>query len=150
MENSMRKYFIGLVVLLASQGAFASAFDSLNDQELQEASYKLLVLNKDKISISGDIRSDETLSSILLDVEKYNQSIEELLSGGGDLETELKSNISSVDAKCALNSEKSAANCNLTITFFPLGETSILYSVGLDKNQKAVSISSRAEVVRGD
>ncbi|MDG0815955.1 metalloproteinase domain-containing protein [Bdellovibrio svalbardensis] len=145
----MNRPLIALSLLLSTQ-AHASAFDSIKDQDMQASAYSLLVKNADQISLRGDIREGEKLAPIVASVEEYYRQIEEVLMNGGNLETDLKSNIDHVDTRCERNETKKAAQCDLTIQFKPLGETTVRFNVGLDSDDKAVDISSTAEVFRGD
>ena len=52
--------------------ASASAFDSLNDQKLQEQALTLLEQNAASMRLTGDVRPEEKLTEILAKVQAYN------------------------------------------------------------------------------
>lgn len=139
--------------LLLSTQAHASAFDSLADQDIQASAYSLLVKNADKITLRGDIHEGEKLTTILASIEDYNRQLEEVLMNGGDIEKDIKSNIDHTDVKCSKLPVPTAGQntqCNLTIQFKPLGETTVRFLVGLDSENKAITIGEIADVMRGD
>lgn len=139
---------LALPLVLATQ-AHASAFDSLDDQKLQEQALSLLEQNKDSIRMTGDVHASEKLSDILGQIDKYNEEIMKRLEEGRDLE-DMESNVSTVDTKCAIQKDEKTAQCDLLITFKPLGETNINFTVVLDSEKNAVSIVELVTVARGD
>lgn len=144
----MKKFVLSLAVILFSQHIFASAFDSIADQNLQNEAYAKLLSAADKVVISGDIHSYETLPSILKVVEDYNAELLDLLFRGEDIE-KMNSNVSKIDIQCKKNEAKTAAECILFITFKPLGETAVTFSVELNEKQEVISVGNTAYVSRG-
>lgn len=144
---------VSLTVLLMSftfaTQASASAFDSLNDQKLQEQALTLLEQNAGSMRMSGDVHSHEKLTDILAKVQAYNDEILTRLSEGRDLE-DMKSAVSHTDTKCTVDQGGRSAVCNLLITFRPLGETNVRFYVDLDESGNAVGISNTADISRGD
>lgn len=136
--------------MILSTQAFASAFDSLDDQKLQGEAYSLLVKNADSIRLTGDVHSHERLSTIIDKVEAYYRELEEVLMAGGDIETDMKSNISHVDTQCKVAEGSQSAKCDLTIAYIPLGETTVRFTVTLDETKTPVAVDAMAEVFRGD
>lgn len=148
----MIRHLIALSLLISTQ-VYASAFDSLTDQELQASAYSLLVKNAGNVKLRGDIREGEKLTSIVNEVEEYNRQLEEVLMRGGDIEKDIKSDIDHTDVKCVKIQDQLAgqtAQCDLIIQYKPLGETTVRFIVGLDSEGKAVGISGMADVMRGD
>lgn len=144
----MIRHFITLSLLISTQ-AYASAFDSLADQELQASAYSLLLKNAGSMKIRGDISAGEKLAPIVNQVEEYNQELAEVLMNGGNIETDMKSNIDHTDVKC-IKAQNQTAQCDLIIQYKPLGETTVRFTVGLSSEGKAASISETADVIRGD
>ncbi|MEK2645552.1 metalloproteinase domain-containing protein [Bdellovibrio sp. BCCA] len=146
----MRKSLIVLALpfLFAAQ-AQASAFDSLNDQKLQEQAYTLLENNADSIRMSGDVHDSERLSDILGKIKAYNDEILKRLEEGRDIEN-LESPISNVDTKCQVQQDEKSADCTLFISYRPMGETGIQFTVLLDAQKNAVDIIRSVLVSRGD
>lgn len=146
----MRKSLIVLALpfLFAAQ-AQASAFDSLNDQKLQEQAYTLLENNADSIRMSGDVHDSERLSDILGKVKTYNDEILKRLEEGRDIEN-LESPISGVDTKCQIQQDEKSADCTLFISYRPMGETGVQFTVLLDAQKNAVDIIRSVLVSRGD
>ncbi len=142
--------FVFAACLAFSAQAFASAFDSLEDQKLQGEAYSLLVKNADSIRLTGDVYSNERLSTIVGKVEDYYRELEDVLMVGGDIETDMKSNISHVDTQCEIAKDSRSAKCDLIIAYLPLGETTVRFHVTLDETKVPVAIDSTAEVFRGD
>ncbi|MFV8257440.1 metalloproteinase domain-containing protein [Bdellovibrio bacteriovorus] len=138
-----------LMAFVFSTQAFASAFDSLNDQKLQEQALTLLEQNADTMLIDGDVRPDEKLTDILAKVQAYNDEILTRLAEGQNLE-DMTSSVSHTDTKCSVQKSGRTAVCNLLITYRPLGETNIRFTVDLDDAGNAVGISNTADVTRGD
>lgn len=144
----MIRHLIALSLLISTQ-AYASAFDSLADQELQASAYSLLLKNADNMKIRGDISADEKLASIVNEVEAYNQELTEVLMNGGNIETDMKSNIDHTDVKC-VKIQSQRAQCDLTIQYKPMGETTVRFTIGLNSEGKATSVSDVADIIRGD
>lgn len=144
----MIRPLIALSLLISTQ-AYASAFDSLADQELQASAYSQLVKNAANMRLRGDIREGEKMTSIVNEVEDYNHELEEILMNGGDIEKDMKSNIDHTDVKC-VKIQSQRAQCDLIIQYKPLGETTVRFVVGLDSEGKAVGVSGMADVMRGD
>ncbi|KHD87498.1 MAG: hypothetical protein OM95_14095 [Bdellovibrio sp. ArHS] len=144
----MKKMILPLLMLMFSSQAFASAFDSLNDQKLQGEAYSKLLSEAQNITISGDIHEGEKLTTILKAAEDYHAEMLDLLERGESIE-DMKSPVSSVDTQCKINAQKTGAECIVFINFKPLGETAIIFSVELNEKQEVISISNRAEISRG-
>lgn len=146
----MRKSLIALVLpfVFATQ-AHASAFDSLNDQKLQEQALTLLEKNASSMRMSGDVHDNEKLTDILDKVKAYHDEILKRLEEGRDLEN-MESAISNVDTKCQIQAGEKTADCTLFISYRPLGETGIQFTVLLDAEKNAVDIVGGALVSRGD
>lgn len=144
----MIRPLIALSLLISTQ-AYASAFDSLADQELQASAYSQLVKNAANMGLRGDISAEEKLISIVNAVEDYNHELAEVLMNGGDIEKDMKSNIDHTDVKC-VKVQGQTAQCDLIIQYKPLGETTVRFMVGLNSEGKATSVSGMADVMRGD
>ncbi|GEM_PF-2044364 len=127
--------------------AHASAFDSLNDQKLQGDAYDLLKSQSENVRLVGDVHADEKLSAILAQVDDYEREMLEVLQNGGDIEKDMKSSIRLVDNECKVTGAR--ATCDLTITYRPIGETTVRFTVTLDETQKPVAVDGIAEVFRG-
>ncbi|AFY02973.1 hypothetical protein [Bdellovibrio bacteriovorus] len=144
---------VSLTVLLMSfvfaSQASASAFDSLNDQKLQEQALTLLEQNAGTMRMSGEVHSHEKLTDILAKVQAYNEEILTRLSEGQDLE-DMKSAVSHTDTKCTIDQDGRSAVCNLLISYRPLGETNVRFYIDLDDAGNAVGISGTADITRGD
>lgn len=147
----MFKKILALTVPMAlSLQANASAFDSLETQEMQNKAVVLLreKANAGKITMRGDVHSYEKLSDILKALDVYENELLEALEAGADIEA-LKGPVKSVETKCAVRSQN-LATCGIMITYRPLGETYIEFSAILDGNQNVVDVGSVAEISRGD
>lgn len=140
---------LALPMLFATTQVQASAFDSLNDQQLQEQAYSLLENNAASIRMSGDVHDNEKLTDILSKVKARNEEIMKRLEEGRDLEN-LESPISNVDTKCEVQSDKKSADCTTFISYSPMGETGIQFKVILDAQGNAVDIVRNVLVSRGD
>lgn len=138
-----------LMSFVFSTQAFASAFDSLNDQKLQEQALTLLEQNAASMRLTGDVRAEEKLTEILAKVQAYNDEILTRLSEGQDLEN-MTSAVSHTDTKCSIDHGGKSAVCNLLISYRPLGETNVRFHVDLDDAGNAVGISNTADITRGD
>ncbi|MGE9745865.1 metalloproteinase domain-containing protein [Bdellovibrio bacteriovorus] len=138
-----------LMSFVFSTQAFASAFDSLNDQKLQEQALTLLEQNAASMRLTGDVRAEEKLTEILAKVQAYNDEILTRLSEGQDLES-MTSAVSHTDTKCSIDQGGKSAVCNLLITYRLLGETNVRFHVDLDDAGNAVGISNTADITRGD
>ena len=144
----MIRHLIALSLLISTQ-AYASAFDSLADQELQASAYALLLKNAGNMKIRGDISAGEKLVTIVNEVEEYNQELAQVLMDGGNIETDMKSDIDHTDVKC-VKVQSQTAQCDLIILRKPMGETTVRFMVGLNSEGKAASVSDAADVMRGD
>ncbi|AHI06358.1 metalloproteinase domain-containing protein [Bdellovibrio bacteriovorus W] len=147
----MFKKILALTVPMAlSLQANASAFDSLETQEMQNKAVVLLreKANAGEITMRGDVHSYEKLSDILKALDVYENELLEALSTGADIEA-LNGPVKSVETKCAVRSQ-TLATCGIMITYRPLGETYIEFSAILDANKTVVDVGSVAEISRGD
>lgn len=144
----MIRHLIALSLLISTQ-AYASAFDSLADQELQASAYALLLKNAGNMKIRGDISAGEKLVTIVNEVEEYNQELAQVLMDGGNIETDMKSDIDHTDVKC-VKVQSQTAQCDLIIQRKPMGETTVRFMIGLSAEGKAASVSDVADVMRGD
>lgn len=146
----MRKSLIVLALpfIFAAQ-AHASAFDSLNDQKLQEQALTLLEQNAGNMTLSGDVLKTEKLTDILAPLKKFHEEVLKRLEEGRDLE-DLESNISHTDTTCVIQKNQKTAVCDLLIAYNPMGETNVEFKVLLDKDKNAVAIIGGALISRGD
>lgn len=140
----MKKIILATVVSLTAAVSFAQLVSPSHEFSVKAA--KLLLKNSKNISLTGDVRQNERLSPILFEVRRFIQS------GGSDSAVNLSnSRVKSVDNTCEIFPRGIAAKCILTIQYRPLGETSVLYVVGLDNNKMPATImENRADVSRGD
>lgn len=133
--------------------AHASAFDSLNDQKLQEQAMKILARNASAIDVlgevSGDVHADEKLVTTLKEIESHNEELLNKLAEGGDIEN-LESRIMQIDTKCKKQEGETSANCDLLITYRPLGEKNVNFKVFLDKTGDVIAIDKKVVISRGD
>lgn len=145
----MSKSLISLILplVLASQ-AQASAFDSLNDQKLQEQAMALLKGNAAAIEMTGDVHPHEKLSDIIKEIDLYNEELLSRIADGQDIEN-MKSRIRSVDTKCIIQQSEKAALCDLMI-IYRLGDQNINFKVLLNAENNAIAIENKVVVSRGD
>lgn len=144
----MKKLLLSVVVFLFTHQVFASVFDSVADQKLQNEAYAKLASAADRVAISGDIHSYETLTSILKVVEEYHTELFDLLARGEDIEN-MKSRVSHIDIQCKKNQAKTAAECVLFINFKPVGETAVTFTVELNEAQEVIAVGPTAQISRG-
>ncbi len=111
--------FITAIVMTLGLSAVAQASD-LNQNALET------LLNTPDLSVNGDVHSYETVESI------YNSAVE--------------SN-ARIDNQCEVIRSSKIAKCTLWLTFKPMGETAIEYTVNLP----GTSMNSNfVNVARGD
>lgn len=148
----MKKFLLLSLIMVFSLNGLAIEKPEQIDQKKQDLtnqSFELLIKNIDHIKLDGDIAPGEKLKPILDELGEFLGHA--IFSTMGDDE-KYDGRIKNFTADCSLVSErKSAAKCELFIEYKPLGETGILFYVGLDKENKPVSIlENRVSISRGD
>jgi hypothetical protein len=147
----MKKLMMSVLVVLFSLNAFSQDPATAKDKkdEFMNQALEVLVKDADKITMIGDVHPHEKLKAIL--EEGLEPLINDLASFfGGDDDDEYKGRVKEFTASCE-EPVKSAAECQIFITYKPIGETGISFSVGLDKDGKPSHIlQNRVTVSRGD
>ncbi|MCE3010890.1 MAG: hypothetical protein LW875_09785 [Proteobacteria bacterium] len=149
----MRKWILIVGVLFVSHASFAHgvAQSQKADEKLVGKIYQTLVTlaASDKIEMVGDVHRHEKLKDILQEANALIiDGLQSLL--GGEFE-ERERGVKDLRMACQLNSLKTSANCELTIQYRPIGETSILFDALLEENGNKISIlGNQVEVLRGD
>lgn len=138
--------FVAMSLSISSQ-SLASAFSSEEMQKIEEQAYEALVNEAPRMSLTGDVRSEEKLTDLLKEVDDYATELENVLMVGGDIETDLKSSIQATSVTCSMK-ESRIAKCYLEV-LYKLGDQAIEFDVLVDKDNKVLLTSKVAIVHRG-
>ena len=149
MKNLLLSIFVGLIGLTGT-GSFAADAIDYKQQDFTTQAFELLVKNVDSIKLEGDIKPGEKLKPILDELGDFLAA--HIFLFAGDDPEDYKGPIKSFTADCKQASERSlSAKCELFIQYKPLGETGIIFYIGLDKDKKPQSIlNNRVQISRGD
>lgn len=140
----MKKIILAGAITLASALSFAQVVSASPDFSVKAA--QLLLKDAKKIKLTGDVRQNEQLSPILFEVRRFIQT-----GGSEGVGNMSNSRVANVQNNCEVFPRGIAAKCFLTIQYRPIGETSVMYVLGLDGNKMPATImENRADVSRGD
>lgn len=145
----MKNLLVSISVLFFGTGSFAAnvvmhKLDDFNSQAIE-----LLVKNVDSIKLEGDIFPDEKLKPIL---DELGEFLVTKIFPFDDDPDDYKGPIKSFTADCKqLTVRGLTAKCELFIQYKPIGETGIVFYLGLDNDKRPQSIlENRVRISRGD
>ena len=146
----MKNLLLTILVTIIGTASFAANETDNKQQDLNTQAFELLIKNVDIIKLEGDIKPGEKLKPILDELGDYLAAHIFLMMG--DDPDDYTGPIKSFSADCKQLTEPArSAKCELFIQYKPIGETGIVFNVGLDKDKKPQSIlENRVQISRGD
>lgn len=145
----MKNFVLSSIMVLFSLSSFANEPADQKKDDLTTKAFELLVKNQDKIKLIGNVAPKEKLKPILDDLGKY--IVENMFAVLDGDDQDYKGHIINFNADCKEPAAQSlSTECTLIIEYKPMGDTAIVFQVGLDKDKNPVSIlRNKAEVLRG-
>lgn len=146
----MKNLLLAILMTITASASIAANDAEYKQQDLSNQAFELLVKNVDTVKLEGDIRPGEKLKPILDDLGDYLAAHIFIIMG--DDPDDYTGSIKSFSADCKQLTERAlSAKCELFIQYKPIGETGIVFYVGLDKDKKPLSIlENRVQISRGD
>lgn len=146
----MKNLLLSTLVTVIGSASIAANKADHKQQDFNTLAFELLVKNVDVVKLEGDIHPGEKLKPILDELGDYLAAHIFLMMG--DDPEDYTGPIRDFSADCKTLSERAlSAKCELFIQYKPIGETGIVFYVGLDKDKKPQSIlENRVQISRGD
>ena len=146
----MKNLLLSILITITGFTSLATNEAETKQQDITTQAFELLVKNVDTLKIEGDVNPGEKLKPILDELDDYLAA--HIFLFIGDEPENYKGPIKSFSANCKPLTERAlSAKCELFIQYKPIGETGLVFYVGLDKDKKPQSIlENRAQISRGD
>lgn len=146
----MKNLLLTILITFIGSASFAANETDYKQNDLNTLAFELLIKNVDSVKLEGDIKPGEKLKPILDELGDYLAAHIFLMMG--DDPEDYTGPIRNFSADCKQLTDRSlSAKCELFIQYKPIGETGIIFYVGLDKDKKPQSIlENRVQISRGD
>lgn len=145
----MKNLLTSIFIVFLGTGSLAANVVNHKLEDFNAQAMELLVKNIDSIKLEGDILPGEKLKPIL---DELGEFLASKFFPFFDDEDDYTGPIKSFTADCKqLAGRNLSAKCELFIQYKPIGETGIVFYVGLDKDKMPQSIlENRVQISRGD
>ena len=146
----MKNLLLSILITIIGSASIATNETDTKQRDFTTQAFELLVKNVDTLKIEGDINPGEKLKPILDELGDYLAA--HIFLFIGDDPENYTGPIKSFSADCKQLTERAlSAKCELFIQYKPIGETGLVFYVGLDKDKKPQSIlGNRVQISRGD
>lgn len=146
----MKNLLLSILLTIIGSASFSANQMDSKQQDFNSLAFELLVKNVDIVKLEGDIKPGEKLKPILDELGDYLAAHIFLMMG--DDPDDYTGPIKDFSANCKQLSERNqSAKCELIIQYKPIGETGIVFYVGLDNDKKPqIILENRVQISRGD
>lgn len=150
MKSLFIKSAVVCMIVTSTSLVLANAFLSQNQQKLTSSALKLLESQLETVSYEGDIHPGENMKGLFVDIKNYENELLEKLQNGESIEN-LKSPVRSIHDECHMIESTQTAQCQLIVSYKPLGETALTFKVQVGEDFEVTAVEKNTvSVSRGD